>query len=71
MNESAGDVNVSANGTVGEGGGSVDASAESSGGEDRTADPSSPTPAEGTGFGAGVAVATLLGNSVLARRRLS
>lgn len=72
VNESAGDVNVSANGSVGGDGGSVDGSAGASGGEgDRAADPPVPTPADGPGFGAGVAVATLLGYSMLARRRLA
>lgn len=74
VNETVGDASVSANASVGEDGVSADVSlnADRSGGEDdRAVDPPSPTPAEGPGFGAGVAVATLLGSSLLARRRLA
>ena len=74
LNESVGNTSVSANASVGKDGisGNVSLNAGGAGDAgDRAADPQSPTPAEGTGFGAGVAVATLLGSSVLACRRLS
>ena len=73
VDETVGNTSVSANASVGEDGVSADVSLNENGagGEDgRAVDPPSPTPAEGPGFGAGVAVATLLGSSLLARRRL-
>ncbi|QLD90433.1 PGF-CTERM sorting domain-containing protein [Natronomonas salina] len=73
LNETVGNTGVTANASVGEDGVSADVSLNENGAgaeDGRAVDPPSPTPAEGPGFGAGVAVATLLGSSLLARRRL-
>lgn len=71
VNESVGDATVSADASVDDDGVSANASVDAAGpgGGAAAVDPPSPTPGDGPGFGASVAVLTLLGTSLLARRR--